>query len=182
MGSPDAHKVLFEPSKCVWQVWALILNIILHLLPSCWGFSFALGHGVFFFGGIQLFLPMVIQKQVVILEFLQEKSACPSTPPFLRKRGFPCGSAGKEYTCNVGDLDLIPGLGRSPGEGKGYPLQYSGLENSMDWATESRSQSQTRLSGIHFHNHLGKRRITQLPSVFQKVREMSKAGRLIVHM
>ena len=42
------------------------------------------------------------------------------------------GSAGKESACNVGDLGLIPGLGRSPGEGKGYPLQYSGLENSMD--------------------------------------------------
>ena len=46
--------------------------------------------------------------------------------------GFPCGSAGKESTCNVGDLDSIPGLGRSPGEGKDYPLQYSGVENSMD--------------------------------------------------
>ena len=43
-----------------------------------------------------------------------------------------CGSTGKESTCNVGDLGLIPGLGRSPGEGKGYPLHYSGLENSMD--------------------------------------------------
>ena len=43
-----------------------------------------------------------------------------------------CGSAGKEATCNAGDLGLIPGLGRSPGEGNGYPLQYSGLENSMD--------------------------------------------------
>ena len=47
-------------------------------------------------------------------------------------QGFPCDSAGKESTCNVGDLGSIPGLGRSPGEGKGYPLQYSGLENSMD--------------------------------------------------
>ena len=45
---------------------------------------------------------------------------------------FPCDSAGKESTCNVGDLGLIPGLGRSSGEGNGYPLQYSGLENSMD--------------------------------------------------
>ena len=44
---------------------------------------------------------------------------------------FPYGSAGKESTCNTGDLGLIPGLGRS-GEGKGSPLQYSGLENSMD--------------------------------------------------
>jgi len=45
---------------------------------------------------------------------------------------FPCGSAGKESTCNAGDLGSIPGLGRSPEEEKGYPLQYSGLENSMD--------------------------------------------------
>ena len=47
--------------------------------------------------------------------------------------GFPCGSAGKESAYNAGDLGLIPGLGRSPGEGKGYPLQYSGLKNSMDY-------------------------------------------------
>ena len=47
--------------------------------------------------------------------------------------GFPCGSAGKESTCNEGSLGSIPGLGRFPGEGKGYPLQYSGLENSMVW-------------------------------------------------
>ena len=46
--------------------------------------------------------------------------------------GFPGGSAGKESACNAGDLSSIPGLGRSPGEGNGYPLQYSGLENSMD--------------------------------------------------
>ena len=45
---------------------------------------------------------------------------------------FPCGSAGKESACNAGDLGSIPALGRSPGEGKGYPLQYSSLENSMD--------------------------------------------------
>ena len=45
---------------------------------------------------------------------------------------FSGGSADKESTCNVGDLGLISGLGRSPGEGKGYPLHYSGLENSMN--------------------------------------------------
>ena len=44
---------------------------------------------------------------------------------------FPGGSPGKECTCNAEDLDLIPGLGKSPGEGKGYPFQYSGLEHSM---------------------------------------------------
>ena len=48
------------------------------------------------------------------------------------KEGFSDSSAGKESACNAGDLGLIPGLGRSAGEGKGYPLQYSGLENSMD--------------------------------------------------
>ena len=58
----------------------------------------------------------------------------------LNSVGFPCGSAGKESTCNgnVGDLALIPGLGRSPGEGNGNPLQYSCLGNSMDrgaWQT-----------------------------------------------
>ena len=47
--------------------------------------------------------------------------------------GFPAGSDGKESTCNAGDLGSIPGLGRSPGDGKGYQLQYSGLENSMDY-------------------------------------------------
>ena len=47
--------------------------------------------------------------------------------------GFPSGSAGKESTCNVGDLGSIPGLGRSSGEGNGCPLQYSGLENSTDY-------------------------------------------------
>ena len=46
---------------------------------------------------------------------------------------FPGGSKGRESACNARDLGLIPGLGRSPGEGKGYPLQYSGLENSMDY-------------------------------------------------
>ena len=46
--------------------------------------------------------------------------------------GFPGGSAGKESTCNAGDLGSVPGLGRSPGEGNDYPLQYSGLENSKD--------------------------------------------------
>ena len=54
-----------------------------------------------------------------------------------------CGSAGKESTCNVGDLGLIPGLGRTPGEGKGYPLQYSGLENFMDCIVHGVANGQT---------------------------------------
>ena len=62
---------------------------------------------------------------------------------------FPCGSAGKESTCNAGDLGSIPGLGRSPGEGKGYPLQSSGLENSMDYI-HGVAKSQTWQSNFHF--------------------------------
>ena len=57
--------------------------------------------------------------------------------------GFPGSSGGKESTCNMGDLGLIPGLGRSPGERNGYPLQYSGLENSMDYIVHGVANSQT---------------------------------------
>ena len=57
--------------------------------------------------------------------------------------GFPCGSDGKESTCNAGDLGSIPGLGRSPGEGDGYPLQYAGLENSMDGIVHGIAESDT---------------------------------------
>ena len=70
------------------------------------------------------------------------------TPAFL---SFPCDSAGKESACNPGNLGSIPGLRRSPGEGKGYPLQYSGLENSMNIIVHRVTKSQTRLSNFHFH-------------------------------
>ena len=69
----------------------------------------------------------------------------------MSQEGFHCGSAGKEYTCIARDLGLIPALGRSPGDGKGYLLQYSGLENSMDCIVHGVAKSQTRLSKFHFH-------------------------------
>ena len=69
-------------------------------------------------------------------------------------RGFPDSSVGKESTCSVGDLGSIPGLGISPGEGKGYPLQHSGLENSMDCIFHGVAKSRTRLSNFHFLFHL----------------------------
>ena len=79
--------------------------------------------------------------------------------------GFPDSSVSKESACNAGDLVLIPGLGRSPGEGKGYPLQHSGLEKSMDHGTTKSipstipshhivhgiAKSQVPLSNCHFH-------------------------------
>ena len=64
--------------------------------------------------------------------------------------GFPGGSDSKESACNVGDLGSIPGLGRSPGEGNGYPLQYSGLENPKDCIVHGVAKSQTGLSDFHF--------------------------------
>ena len=70
-----------------------------------------------------------------------------------KPRGFPGGSAGKEFACNAGDLGSIPGLGRYPGEGKGYPLQYSGLKNSMDCIAHGVTNSQTRLSNFHSLTH-----------------------------
>ena len=66
----------------------------------------------------------------------------------------PCGSAGKESACNVGDLGSIPGLGGSPGKGKGYPFQYSGLEKSMDYIVHGVAKSWTRVSDFHFHRPL----------------------------
>ena len=64
--------------------------------------------------------------------------------------GFPCGSAGKESAHNVGDIGLIPGLGRSSREGKGYPPQYSGLGTSVDCKVHGVVKSRTRLSDFHF--------------------------------
>ena len=69
------------------------------------------------------------------------------TPVFL---GFPYGSAVKEFTCNAGDLGSIPGLGRSPGEGKGYALLYSGLENFMDCIVHGVTKRRTQLSNFRF--------------------------------
>ena len=65
--------------------------------------------------------------------------------------GFPDGSAGKESACSVGDLDSIPGLGRSPGERNRYPLHYSGLENSMNCIVDRVTKSWTWLSSFQFH-------------------------------
>ena len=73
------------------------------------------------------------------------------TPVFL---GFLCVSAGKESACKLGNLGLIPGLERSPEEGKGYPLQYSGLENSMDYTVHEVTKSRTWLNDFYFTRYI----------------------------
>ena len=75
--------------------------------------------------------------------------------PIHRIYVFPGGSAGKESGCNAADLGSIPGLGRSPGEGNSYPLQYSGLENSMDCIVHGVTKSRTQLSNFHFIHRKG---------------------------
>ena len=95
----------------------------------------------------------LIAQSVKNLPAMQEGKICwrrdsLPTPVFLV---FTCDSADKESTCNAEDLGLIPGLERSPGGGKGYPLQYSGLENSMGCTVHGVIKSQTQLSDFHFH-------------------------------
>ena len=63
----------------------------------------------------------------------------------------------------MGDLGSIPGLGRSPAEGKGYPLQYSGLENSMDCVVHGITNSWTQMSDFHFHDHEGNNHTQIIP-------------------
>ena len=105
------------PGLLLLCVWFLFLHFFfLHIFAQCHSLIAHLVKN----------LPAMQEKPVQLLgqEDLLEKF-----PLFLC---FPCGSASKESTYNVGDLGLIPGLGRSPEEGKCYPLQYSCLENSMD--------------------------------------------------
>ena len=81
-------------------------------------------------------------------------------------KGFPGGSAGKDITCYAGDLGSIPGLGKSPGEGKGYPLQFSGLENSMDCIVHGVAKSGTQLSDFHFASLLVAQTVKNLPAMW----------------
>ena len=89
--------------------------------------------------------PLLNQSSLLVVAQPVLEPKLPLKPALV---GFPGGSAGKESTCNVGDLDSIPGLGRSPGEGKDYPLQYSGLENSIYYTVHGVTKSQTRLSSF----------------------------------
>ena len=87
---------------------------------------------------------------------IQEQSGCTFLHNLIVPRafftGFPDNSVGKDSACNAGDPGSIPGSGRSPGKGKGYPLQYSGLENSMDSVVPGVTNNQTQLSDFHSHS------------------------------
>ena len=87
--------------------------------------------------------------------------------------GFSYGSAGKESACNAGDLGSIPGLGRSPGEGKGYPLQYSGLENSVDCIVLFRKESDIATFTFFCFSGNGENRPTSLPREHKDVNTLT---------
>ena len=99
--------------------------------------------------------------------------------------GPPCGSAGKESACNAGDLGLIPGLGRYPGKGKGYPLQYSGLENSMDNPRGCRELDMTEWLALHYEPDkcwslsLKYLRTSHKPDNYNKYRQMLELCQVI---
>ena len=130
--STDASDILPHFWLCLFQRWQLVVtefNILCRSDEQCLWFSWM--QHAFECGLLSLFHSLSL--------------------PF---RGFPGGSAGKELACNVGDLCLIPGLGRSPGGGKGSLPQYSCLEHPVDrgtWraAVHGVSKSQTRLNGFH---------------------------------
>ena len=91
--------------------------------------------------------------------FRDESSSFPFLYQEVSKHplGFPCGSAGKESICNEGALGSIPGLGRSSGEGNGYPFQYAVLQNSMDFIVHGVTKSWTQLSDFHFRENRRKK-------------------------
>ena len=91
--------------------------------------------------------PLIPVIEVSIFLFLFSQIWLLSSFPL----GFPCDSAGKQSACKVGDLGSIPGLRRSSGERKGYPLRYSGLENSMDCIVHGVAKTWTQQSNFHFH-------------------------------
>ena len=80
--------------------------------------------------------------------------------------GLPCGSAGKESVCSVGDHGSIPRLGKSPGEGKSYPLQYSGLESIiLDYIVHGVAKSWTQMSDLHLFSLLYLLLLGVLPAI-----------------
>ena len=107
---------------------------------------------------VHTFLDFFLMQASLIAQLVKNPPAMQETPdqflgqedcwrrdrlPTPVSMGFPCNSVGKESAGNAGDLGSVPGLGRSPGEGKDYPFQYSGVENSMDCIVHGVTKSRT---------------------------------------
>ena len=124
---------ILQISKCNWSILSFIY--LSHL------FTFYLHYLCHLFKTLTDFF---------LLDDLSINISSILKPPTITA-GFLCSSASKESACNEGGLGLIPGLGRPPGEGRGYPLQYSSLESSMDCLAHGVAKSWTQLSDFHFH-------------------------------
>ena len=94
---------------------------------------------------------LVVFSPIECTLFSQVLSVTYKLLPSKYPRGYPDSSVGRESACSAGHPSSIPGSESSPGEGKGYPLQYSGLENSMVYIFHGVAKSQTRLSDFHYH-------------------------------
>ena len=147
---------MFEPSEHPWWVWSLISNMILPLLPSCWGFSFALGCWV-----SPQSRPSAMQSQLHRPPFFWGFSAlgCGIYMSVYTFKASQVALVVKKLPANTGDVrdaSLILGSGRSLGGGHGNPFPYSYLTNLMDgaawWATDHRdAKSQTWLKQLNTH-------------------------------
>ena len=137
---PSNHLILCRPLLLLPLIFLSIRTFSIESplgirWPKYWSFSFNISPSNEYSGLISFRIDWF--DLLAVQGTLQESSPTPQFKSInslanASNLGFPCCSAGKESTCNVGDLGLIPGLGRSAGEGNGYPLQYSVLENSMD--------------------------------------------------
>ena len=132
--------------------------------PKDWSFSFCISPSSEHSGWLPLGLTGLItwQSRGVSRVFSSTQSEIINSSGAQLSLGFLGGSAVKESSCNAEDLVPIPGLWRSPGEGKDCPLQYSGLENSMDCIVEGVTESRTWLSDIHFQPSLWSNSLTSL--------------------
>ena len=109
---------------------------------TCYGGQYLGAHGPS--SKCPLILKVISRKDMIFQNLL----ASYNMRSMIRDQ-FPCSSVGEKSACNAGNPGTIPGSGRSPEEGIGYPLQYSGLENSMDCTVDGITKSQTQLSDFH---------------------------------
>ena len=148
------HTLLFLPS--IFPIIRVFSNesALRIRWPKYWSFSFSISPS----SGYSGLISFRIDWFNVAVQGTLESSPAPQLKSIsslaLSLLCFPCGSGGKESACNAGDLGCIPGLGRSPAEGKSYPLQYSGLENSMDCTVCGVAKSQIGLSNFHLHTFI----------------------------
>ena len=167
---PSNHLILYPPLLLLHLIFSSIRvfsneSFLQNRWPKYWSFSFSVNPSneysrLIFFRidwfdllAVQGTLKSLLQHHSSKASILSVRFSLWSNSHIHPYWGFPYSSVGKEFTCNAGDLGSIPRLGRSPGEGNGYSLQYSGLENSLDCVVHGVAESRTWLSDFHFRSH-----------------------------